>query len=76
MIYLCTMGNIFFGTDSVFVWVKQGDHPPGQQSVSVHDPVVQDAADHAMKTIQQRSNSLFPYQLQEIVDANVEVSML
>lgn len=53
--------------------VKKGDHPPGWQSVPVHDPVVQDAADHAMKTIQQRSNSLVPYQLQEIVHANVEV---
>ena len=34
---------------------------------------MQDAADHAIKTIQQRSNSLVPYQLQEIVHANVEV---
>ncbi|XP_074323990.1 cysteine proteinase inhibitor 6-like [Apium graveolens] len=53
--------------------VKKGDHPPGWQSVPVHDPVVQDAADHAIKTIQQRSNSLIPYQLMEIVHANVEV---
>ncbi|XP_063940428.1 cysteine proteinase inhibitor 6-like [Daucus carota subsp. sativus] len=53
--------------------VKKGDHPAGWQSVAVHDPVVQDAADHAIKTIQQRSNSLVPYQLQEIVHANVEV---
>ncbi|KAL1802680.1 hypothetical protein ACET3Z_031327 [Daucus carota] len=53
--------------------VKKGDHPAGWQSVPVHDPVVQDAADHAIKTIQQRSNSLVPYQLQEIVHANVEV---
>lgn len=52
---------------------KKGDHPQGWQSVPVHDPVVQDAANHAVKTIQQRSNSLLPYQLQEIVHANAEV---
>ncbi|WOH14752.1 hypothetical protein DCAR_0934275 [Daucus carota subsp. sativus] len=63
---------IFFGTDDFFGY-NQGDHPAGWQSVAVHDPVVQDAADHAIKTIQQRSNSLVPYQLQEIVHANVEV---
>lgn len=41
----------------------------------VHDPVVQDAANHAIQTIQQRSNSLFPYKLQEIVHAKAEVSI-
>lgn len=40
----------------------------------VHDPSVQDAANHALKSIQQSSNSLFPYNLQEIVHANAEVS--
>lgn len=45
----------------------------GWQSVPVHDPVVQDAAHHAVKTIQQRSNSLFPYELSEIIHANAEV---
>lgn len=39
-----------------------------------HDPQVQDAANHAVKTIQQRSNSLFPYELQEVVHAKAEVS--
>lgn len=39
----------------------------------VHDPVVQDAAHHAVKTIQERSNSLFPYELSEVVHANAEV---
>lgn len=40
----------------------------------VHDPVVKDAADHAVKSIQQKSNSLFPYELREIIDAKAEVS--
>ncbi|KAJ6428187.1 hypothetical protein OIU84_023578 [Salix udensis] len=48
-------------------------HGPGWQSVPVHDPSVQDAANHALKSIQQSSNSLFPYNLQEIVHANAEV---
>jgi hypothetical protein len=44
--------------------------------VPVHDPVVKDAADHAVKTIQQRSNSLFPYELLEIIHAKAEVCSL
>ncbi|KAK3407683.1 hypothetical protein EUGRSUZ_J00085 [Eucalyptus grandis] len=51
-----------------------GGHCPGWQEVPVHDPEVQDAADHAVKTIQQRSNSLFPYELHEIVHAKAEVA--
>ncbi|XP_059653679.1 cysteine proteinase inhibitor 6 isoform X2 [Cornus florida] len=50
-----------------------GDHAPGWQAVPVHDPVVWDAANHAVKTIQQRSNSLFPYELQDIVHARAEI---
>lgn len=53
--------------------VKQEDEGSGLKSVPVHDPVVQEAAEHAIKTIQQRSNSLLPYELQEIVHANAEV---
>ncbi|KAE9459655.1 hypothetical protein RHGRI_019769 [Rhododendron griersonianum] len=52
---------------------EKDGHAPGWQTVPVHDPVVQDAAHHAVKTIQQRSNSLFPYELQEIVHAKAEV---
>ncbi|XP_038712608.1 cysteine proteinase inhibitor 12-like [Tripterygium wilfordii] len=52
---------------------KKGDHGPGWKEVPVHDPQVQDAANHAVKTIQQRSNSLFPYELQEVVHAKAEV---
>ncbi|KAL1564301.1 Cysteine proteinase inhibitor 6 [Salvia divinorum] len=52
---------------------KKEEDVPGWKSVPVHDPVVQDAAHHAVKTIQERSNSLFPYELSEIVHANAEV---
>ncbi|KAI3717249.1 hypothetical protein L1987_68743 [Smallanthus sonchifolius] len=50
---------------------KDGDGS-GCQSVPVHDPVVQDAANHIVKTLQQRSNSLYPYELQEVVHAKAE----
>ncbi|CAN4085523.1 unnamed protein product [Withania somnifera] len=53
--------------------VKKEEESAGLKSVPVHDPVVQEAAEHAIKTIQQRSNSLLPYELQEIVHANAEV---
>jgi len=36
--------------------------------------VVKDAAHHAVKSIQERSNSLFPYELLEIVRAKAQVS--
>ncbi|KAL9237895.1 hypothetical protein vseg_012390 [Gypsophila vaccaria] len=45
----------------------------GWHKVPVHDPEVQDAANHALMAIQQRSNSLFPYKLLEILQAEVEV---
>lgn len=53
--------------------VKKDGHKPGLQTVPTNDPQVQDAANHAIKTIQQRSNSLVPYQLHEVVDAKAEV---
>ncbi|KAG5617497.1 hypothetical protein H5410_017321 [Solanum commersonii] len=53
--------------------VKQ-EQTSGLKSVPVHDPVVEEAAKHAIKTIQQRSNSLLPYELQEIVHANAEMA--
>ena len=59
---------------SIFVNVDQ--HDPGWKQVSEHDLAVQDAAHHAVKTIQQRSNSLFPYELQEVVHAKAEVRIL
>jgi hypothetical protein len=36
--------------------------------------VVKDAAHHAVKSIQERSNSLFPYELLEILRAHAQVS--
>ncbi|KAG7945946.1 hypothetical protein I3843_14G013000 [Carya illinoinensis] len=53
--------------------VKKGGHGPGWQAVPPSDPQVQDAANHAVKTIQQRSNSLFPYELQDVIHAKAEV---
>ncbi|XP_061349991.1 cysteine proteinase inhibitor 6 [Gastrolobium bilobum] len=53
--------------------VKTDGHKPGWQSVPTHDPQVQDAASHAIKSMQQRSNSLLPYELHEVVDAKAEV---
>ncbi|KAL6850476.1 hypothetical protein ACP4OV_021103 [Aristida adscensionis] len=52
---------------------KKGGHEPGWRDVPVHDPVVKDAANHAVKSIQERSNSLFPYELLEIIRAKAEV---
>ncbi|XP_060204121.1 cysteine proteinase inhibitor 6-like [Lycium barbarum] len=54
--------------------VKQEEQTAGLKSVPVDDPVVHEAAAHAIKTIQQRSNSLLPYELKEIVHANAEVA--
>ncbi|KAJ0758537.1 putative Cystatin domain-containing protein [Helianthus annuus] len=45
----------------------------GYQVVPVHDLVVQDAANHVLKTLQQRSNSLYPYELLEVVHAKAEL---
>ncbi|PWA89724.1 cysteine proteinase inhibitor 12 [Artemisia annua] len=53
--------------------VQKDGEGSGYQSVPVHDPVVQDAANHLLKTLQQRSNSLYPYELQEVVHAKAEV---
>ncbi|CAL0303599.1 unnamed protein product [Lupinus luteus] len=53
--------------------VKKDVHKPGWQYVPTQDPQVQDAADYALKSIQQRSNSLVPYELYEVVSAKAEV---
>ncbi|KAG9454802.1 hypothetical protein H6P81_007706 [Aristolochia fimbriata] len=52
---------------------KKDDHGTGWQTVPAHDPVIQDAANHAIKTIQQRSNSLAPYELLEIIHSRAQV---
>lgn len=41
-----------------------------------HDPEVQDAANHAVKSIQQKSNSLSPYELLEVLLAKAKVGIL
>ncbi|KAI3949122.1 hypothetical protein MKW98_026502 [Papaver atlanticum] len=53
--------------------VKREGHAPGLQAVPADDPAVKDAADHALQSIQQRSNSLSPYELLEILSAKAEV---
>ncbi|KAF8109476.1 hypothetical protein N665_0095s0048 [Sinapis alba] len=53
---------------------KKDERESGWREVPGDDPEVQHVADHAVKTIQQRSNSLFPYELQEVVHANAEVT--
>ncbi|CAN8259615.1 unnamed protein product [Cochlearia groenlandica] len=53
---------------------KKNEQESGWREVPGDDPEVQHVADHAVKTIQQRSNSLFPYELQEVLHANAEVT--
>nr|AAM63801.1 cysteine proteinase inhibitor-like protein [Arabidopsis thaliana] len=43
------------------------------RSVSTNNPEVQEAAKHAMKSLQQKSNSLFPYKLIDIILARAKV---
>ncbi|GAB4851801.1 hypothetical protein Ancab_031200 [Ancistrocladus abbreviatus] len=45
----------------------------GWREVPTHAPEVRDAANHAVKLIQQRSNSLFPYELVDVLQAKAEV---
>ncbi|GLT95651.1 hypothetical protein SLE2022_133190 [Rubroshorea leprosula] len=53
--------------------VKRDYHGEGWQAVPTNDPEVQNAANHALKSIQQRSNSLFPYELIEILISKAKV---
>ncbi|CAA0382172.1 unnamed protein product [Arabidopsis thaliana] len=53
---------------------KQGEHESGWREVPGDDPEVKHVAEQAVKTIQQRSNSLFPYELLEVVHAKAEVT--
>jgi hypothetical protein len=46
---------------------------PGFQTVPTDDPTVKEAAEHALKKLQQSSNSLTAYELSEIVSARAEV---
>ncbi|KAM7270150.1 hypothetical protein ACFE04_029364 [Oxalis oulophora] len=53
--------------------VKPEGHGLGWQAVPTNDPEVQDAASHAVKSIQRRSNSLYPYELLEVLLAKAKV---
>ncbi|XP_011041371.1 PREDICTED: cysteine proteinase inhibitor 6-like [Populus euphratica] len=61
------------GGTSSDLGVKPDDHGSGWQSVPTNDLEVQDAANHAVKSIQKRSNSLSPYELVEILLAKAKV---
>ncbi|KAJ3695361.1 hypothetical protein LUZ60_000738 [Juncus effusus] len=52
---------------------KREGHEAGWREVHVEDPVVKDAASQAVSSIQQRSNSLVPYELVDIVHAKADV---
>ncbi|PRQ45744.1 putative Cystatin domain-containing protein [Rosa chinensis] len=53
--------------------LKPDGHGPGWRPVPIHDPEVQDAATHAVQSLQLRSNSLYPYELLEILLAKAKV---
>ncbi|XP_024397512.1 cysteine proteinase inhibitor 6 [Physcomitrium patens] len=48
--------------------------PTDKQSVPTDDPVVQEAAEHVIKTLQMGSNSLSTYELNEILSAEAELN--
>nr|ABK24186.1 unknown [Picea sitchensis] len=52
---------------------KDGYQTSLWHAVRVQDPMVKEAAENAVKILQQRSNSLMPYELQEIVSAKGKV---
>lgn len=47
--------------------------PVGKQIVPTEAPIVQEAAEHAIKMLQQGSNSLSSYELREIVSAEAQL---
>ncbi|PWA62631.1 cystatin B [Artemisia annua] len=69
--YSKNIKSITHSLSSHYGVLKPDGEGSGYQSVPVHDPVVQDAANH-LKTLQQGSNSLYPYELQEVVHAKAE----
>jgi hypothetical protein len=52
---------------------KDGSQASLWHAVRVQDSMVKEAAENAVKIIQQKSNSLMPYELQEIVSAKGKV---
>lgn len=77
-IFLFNVSKLVFRV--VFNWdlsINQSDgHEPGWKAVPTDDPEVQDAANHAVKSIQKRSNSLSPYELLEVLLAKAKVGIL
>ncbi|XP_047317072.1 cysteine proteinase inhibitor 6-like [Impatiens glandulifera] len=65
--------NIHDTSSSSDLIVKQDGSEQGWKSMRTSDPVVLNAAKQAVKAIQQRSNSLFPYDLVEILLAKSKV---
>ncbi|XP_011040718.1 PREDICTED: cysteine proteinase inhibitor-like isoform X1 [Populus euphratica] len=64
------------GGTSSDLGVKQDGHGSGWKMVSTNDVEVQNAANYAVKSIQERSNSLYPYELLEILLAKAKVGTL
>ncbi|XP_026398370.1 cysteine proteinase inhibitor 12-like [Papaver somniferum] len=60
-------------TPSDLGFKREEGHAPGLKAVPADDPAVKDAADHAVESINQRSNSLTPHELLEILVAKAEV---
>ncbi|BBN17046.1 hypothetical protein MPTK1_7g11520 [Marchantia polymorpha subsp. ruderalis] len=46
----------------------------GMRSVPVGDPVIKEAAEHALKGLNDRSNSLVPYELRQVMTAHAEAT--
>ncbi|KAJ6778921.1 CYSTEINE PROTEINASE INHIBITOR 6 [Salix koriyanagi] len=61
------------GGTSTDLGVKPDDHGSGWKMVPTNDLEVQDAANHAVNSIQKRSNSLYPYELLEILVVKAKV---
>ncbi|KAL2621403.1 hypothetical protein R1flu_001608 [Riccia fluitans] len=46
----------------------------GMRSISVEDPVIKEAAENALKGLNDSSNSLVPYELRQVLSAHAEAS--
>ncbi|KAI3913022.1 hypothetical protein MKW92_028125 [Papaver armeniacum] len=61
-------------TPSDLGFKREEGHAPGLKAVPADDPAVKDAADHAVESINQRSNSLTPHA--EVIEDAVKFHML
>lgn len=55
--------------------LNSGCHGQEWLAVSTNDLEVKNAANHAVKSMQRKSNSLFPYELLEILQAKAKVGI-